>query len=91
MEGHGDGLAEKETNGLGVTGVATAPAVKSGGRRTRWNAQGSAYDKLHGAFGRMPLVLNLCYFLQNKPIGGHSISLIDDLKEREREELQLRA
>ena len=36
------------------------------------------------AFGRMPIVIHLGDFLQKKPIGGHSISLIDDLKERER-------
>ena len=32
----------------------------------------------------MPIVIHLGDFLQKKPIGGHSISLIDDLKERER-------
>ena len=52
------------------------------GRRARWNAR--THDKLQGAFGRMPLVIHLGDFLQKKPIGGSSISLIDDLKERER-------
>ena len=46
--------------------------------------QESEYDKLNSAFGRMPIVIHLGVFLQKKPIGGHSISLIDDLKERER-------
>ena len=32
----------------------------------------------------MPIVIHLGDFLQKKPIGGASISLIDDLKERER-------
>ena len=32
----------------------------------------------------MPIVIQLGDFLQKKPIGGYSISLIDDLKERER-------
>ena len=54
------------------------------GRRTRWNVNESEYDKRQGAFGRMPVVIHLGDFLQKKPIGGHSISLIDDLKERER-------
>ena len=54
------------------------------GRRARWNVKESEYDKLQGAFGRMPIVIHLGDFLQKKPIGGHSISLIDDLKERER-------
>ena len=54
------------------------------GRRTRWNVKESEYDKLQGAFGRMPIVIHLGDFLQKKPIGGHSTSLIDDLKERER-------
>ena len=38
----------------------------------------------NGAFGRMPIVIQLGDFLQKKPIGGYSISLIDDIKERER-------
>ena len=54
------------------------------GRRARWNVLESEYDKLQGAFGRMPILIHLGDFLQKKPIGGHSISLIDDLKERER-------
>ena len=54
------------------------------GRRSRWNVPESEYDKLQGAFGRMPIVLHLGDFLQKKPIGGYSILLIDDLKERER-------
>ena len=54
------------------------------GRRTKWSIQESEYDKLGSAFGRMPIVIHLGDFLQKKPIGGRSISLIDDLKERER-------
>ena len=54
------------------------------GRRTKWNVKESEYDKSQGAFGRMPIVIYLGDFLQKKPIGGASISLIDDLKERER-------
>ena len=54
------------------------------GRRNSWSIQESEYDKLESAFGRMPIVIHLGDFLQKKPIGGHSISLIDDLKERER-------
>ena len=54
------------------------------GRRIRWSVQESEYDKLGSAFGRMPIVIHLGDFLQKKPIGGSSISLIDDLKERER-------
>ena len=42
------------------------------------------YDKKEGAFGRMPIVIHLGDFLQKKPIGGNSISLIEDLRERER-------
>ena len=52
------------------------------GRRTHWNVKESEYDELHGAFGRMPIVLHLGDFLQKKPIGGASVSPIDDLKER---------
>ena len=54
------------------------------GRRKRWSVQECEYDKLSSAFGRMPIVIHLGDFLQKKPIGGHSTSLIDDLKERER-------
>ena len=54
------------------------------GRRMRWNVNESDYDKAQGAFGRMPIVIHLGDFLQKKPIGGHSTSLIDDLVERER-------
>ena len=39
------------------------------GRRARWNVKESEYDKLQGAFGRMPLVIHLGDFLQKKPIG----------------------
>jgi hypothetical protein len=54
------------------------------GRRERWKVKESEYDKLQGAFGRMPIVIHLGDFLQKKPIGGYSVSLIDDLNERER-------
>jgi hypothetical protein len=54
------------------------------GRRSRWSVEECEYDKLQGAFGRMPIVIHLGDFLQKKLIGGHSISLVDDLKERER-------
>ena len=54
------------------------------GRRQRWRVEECEYDKLQGAFGRMPIIIHLGDFLQKKPIGGASISLIDDLKERER-------
>ena len=52
------------------------------GRRTRWSVHENEYDKLDSAFGRMPIVIHLGDFLQKKPIGC-SISLIEDLKERE--------
>ncbi len=52
------------------------------GRRAQWSVKESEYDKPLGAFGRMPIVIHLGDFLQKKPIGGASISLIDDLKER---------
>ena len=54
------------------------------GRRAQCKIIESEYDKPQGAFGRMPTVIHLGDFLQKKPIGGASISLIDDLKERER-------
>ena len=54
------------------------------GRRAKWSVQEYEYDKPRGAFGRMPIVIHLGDFLQKKPIGGASISLIDDLQERER-------
>ena len=54
------------------------------GRQTRWKVKESEYDKSTGAFGRMPITIHLGDFLQKKPIGGPSISLIDDLRERER-------
>ena len=54
------------------------------GRRMRWDVKESEYDKLGGSFGRMPIVIHLGDFLQKKPIGGCSMSLIDDLQERER-------
>ena len=54
------------------------------GCQAHWNVKESEHDELHGAFGRMPMVLHLGDFLQKKPIGGASVSLINDLKERER-------
>ena len=54
------------------------------GRRKRWSVQERGYDKKEGAFGRMPIVIHLGDFLQKKPIGGPSVSLIEDLRERER-------
>ena len=56
------------------------------GRGNKWKVQESEYDKLSSAFGRMPIVIHLGDFLQKNPIGGHSISLIDDLKERAQQE-----
>ena len=36
------------------------------GRRTRWSVEESEYDKLQGAFGRMPIMIHLGDFLQKK-------------------------
>ena len=52
------------------------------GRREQWLVQESEYDKLQGAFGRMPVVTQLGYFLQLKPTGS-SVSLIADPREFE--------
>ena len=54
------------------------------GRRSHWKVAEAEYDKPQGAFGRMQLVIQLGDFLQKKPIGGSSVSLIDDLVEPER-------
>ena len=54
------------------------------GRRTRWDVQEPEYDKLNGAFGRMPIVIHLGDFLKKKRIDCDSISFIHDIKERER-------
>ena len=54
------------------------------GRRKRWNIEEHEYDKLKSAFDRMPIVIHLGDFLQKRPIGGFSLSLIDDLEQLER-------
>ena len=48
------------------------------GRADRWNVSEAEYDKLNGAFGRMPIVIHLGDFLQKKLVGG-SYSLIEDI------------
>jgi hypothetical protein len=53
------------------------------GRRERWQVQECHYDKLSGAFGRVPIVVQLGDFLQLKPTGS-SVSLITDPKELEK-------
>ena len=54
------------------------------GRREHWCIEESEYDKLSGAFGRMPIVIQLGDFLQLKPTGS-SVSLITDPKELEKQ------
>ena len=51
------------------------------GRRDRWEVAEYDYDKLAGAFGRMPLVIHLGDFLQLKPTGGSGLSLLSNLRE----------
>ena len=51
------------------------------GRRDRWEVAEHDYDKLAGAFGRMPLVIHLGDFLQLKPTGGSGLSLLSNLRE----------
>ena len=58
------------------------------GRREQWQVQESEYDKLQGAFGRMPIVIQLGDFLQLKPTAS-SVSLITDPKDFEDQEWQL--
>ena len=43
------------------------------GRRAKWNVKEFEYDKLRGAFGRMPLVIHLGDFLQKKPTPSLSL------------------
>ena len=43
------------------------------GRRERWNVKEPEYDKLQGAFGRMPIIIHLGDFLQKKPIASPSL------------------
>ena len=52
------------------------------GRREHWQVTEAEYDKVSGAFGRMPLVIHLGDFLQLKPTGS-SVSLITDPLELE--------
>ena len=49
------------------------------GRQERWEVPEQEYDKLSGAFGRMPIVIHLGDFLQLKPTGG-AMSLIANLR-----------
>ena len=49
------------------------------GRRDRWEVDEPDYDKLAGAFGRMPLAIHLGDFLQLKPTGT-GLSLISNLR-----------
>ena len=53
------------------------------GRREHWQVAEAEYDKISGAFGRMPLVIHLGDFLQLKPTGS-SVSLITDPLELEK-------
>jgi len=50
------------------------------GRRERWDLPESEYNRLSGAFGRMPIVIHLGDFLQLKPTGS-GMSLITNLEE----------
>ena len=43
------------------------------GRASRWEVQEQHYDKLQGAFGRMPLVIYLGDFLQLKLVKDNSL------------------
>jgi hypothetical protein len=52
------------------------------GRSQRWEVGEAEYDKLKGAFGRMPIVIHLGDFLQLKPTGC-GLSLIATLKDME--------
>ena len=45
------------------------------GRKQHWQVEESEYDKLNGAFGRVPIVIHLGDFLQLKPTAT-TISLI---------------
>jgi hypothetical protein len=47
------------------------------GRRVQWEVSEPLYDKLEGAFGRMPIVIYLGDFLQLRPTA--SLSLLDNL------------
>jgi hypothetical protein len=51
------------------------------GRRGAWDVREAEYDKLRGAFGRMPIVIHLGDFLQLRPTAN--ISLLEDLLARE--------
>ena len=53
------------------------------GRAARWNVSESEYNKLRGAFGRIPIVIYLGDFLQLKPVGqgGSGIPLIASFRE----------
>ena len=52
------------------------------GRRERWAVSESEYDRLSGAFGRMPITIHLGDFLQLKPTGA-GLSLITKLDDLE--------
>ena len=49
------------------------------GRAEQWELLEQEYDKLKGAFGRMPIVIHLGDFLQLKPTGS-SLSLLEDFE-----------
>ena len=59
------------------------------GRREHWRVPESIYDKLRGAFGRMPIVLHLGDFLQLRPT--NALSLLDDLRAKEEEGVDIAA
>ena len=50
------------------------------GREATWEVPEGEYDKLAGAFGRMPIVIHLGDFLQLKPVGAGGLSLVADLR-----------
>ena len=52
------------------------------GRARKYEVPESEYDKLHGAFGRMPIVIQLGDFLQLKPTGS-KLTLISDVRQME--------
>ena len=53
------------------------------GRMETWAVHESKYDKLEGAFGRMPIIIFLGDFLQLRPTAA--MSLLDDMSKAERD------
>jgi hypothetical protein len=60
------------------------------GRRHLWEVKEDEYDKLNGAFGRMPIVIHLGDFLQLKPTGTN-LSLISGKRDLEETSIDIPA